>query len=285
MDTERLSFGLVPPASFVGVDRHLGGLLRWLETRTGLTIVRRQVASYDDLARLLRVGVLHAAWLPPILYARLEDEGVVSALVSAERGGSEPFVAVMVARAGSRIASLEDLAGTRAAWVDPLSATGYVVPRLRLASQGKDPSRLFRSEAFFGSHAAVVRAVLDGAADVGATYAGLGSRGELLRGAFSEVGALSDDLQVVGDFGALPPDVIAARKSLPEDVRARLAEAFEATSEEPAMLDAVRTTFGALRLVRKPLEGYDDLRRELDQGQKAEAIEASSAFLSTRPPL
>lgn len=285
METERLSFGLVPPASFVGVDKHLNALLRWLEARTGVRMVRRQVASYDDLARLLRVGVLHVAWLPPILYARLDVEGVVQDLVSAERGGSEPFVSVLVARAGSRVASIDDLQGVRAGWVDPLSATGYVVPRLRLAARGKNPSKLFRSEAFFGSHGALIRAVLDGIVDVGATYAGCGSKGELLRGAFTEVGAQSDDLQVVAAFGSLPSDVIAARLSLPEDIRARLAEAFAATADDPAMLDAVRTTFGAMRLVRKPLTGYDELRAELATGVVSEVIPASTAFLSTRPPL
>jgi hypothetical protein len=63
-----------------------------------------------------------------------------------------------------------------------------------------------------------------------------------------------------------------------------LGAAFVATGNEPLMLDAVRTTFGALFLVRKPLVGYDLLRCEVERGVDSGVIPAAAAFLSTRPP-
>ena len=53
---------------------------------------------------------------------------------------------------------------------DRTSAAGYIVPRIHLAARDIDPTRYFRRELFLRSHAEVVRAVLDGRADIGATY-------------------------------------------------------------------------------------------------------------------
>ncbi len=283
-EAPRLQFGLVPPASFAAGNDHVDELLRWVGERAGVMLVRRQVASYDDLARLLRGGVLQVVWLPPILFARLDVEGIVRELVCAERGGSEPYVSALVARAGSGITKLDDLRGKRVAWVDPLSAAGYVVPRLRLVHLGRAPGDLFAEESFFGSHAAVVRAVLEGVVDVGATYAGFGPRGELVRGAFTELGARAEDLVVVEAFGSVPSDVIAVHAGVPEELATALADALEAASRDREMGEVVRTTFGATRFVRKPLGGHDLLRAEIEHAADSGVIPAAAAFLSTRPP-
>ena len=283
-ESPRLQFGLVPPPTFIGVDRHVDTLLRWVGERSGLTLVRRQVASYDDLARMLRSEILHVAWLPPIPFARLDVEGVARELVCVERGGGDDYVAVLVARTGSAISTVSDLEGKRIGWVDPLSATGYVVPRMRLAAMGVALDRTFAKETFFGSHAAVVRAVLEGVVDVGATYGGFTDGGHLSRGAFLDLGSAADELDVVTSFGAIPPDVLAVHARVAEPVRALLAEAFEATHEDAAAAEAVRLTFGATRLVRQPLVGYDLLRSEVAHGVDSGVIPAAAAFLSTHPP-
>lgn len=283
-DPSRLTFGLVPPPSFVGLEPRLNALLRWIGERTGVALVRRHVGSYDELVNALRAGTIDVAWLPPIPFARLEAEDVVRPIVCAERGGDDAFVAVLFARADSAIVVLSDVRGKRVGWVDPLSATGYVVPRLRLAARFPEGTKIFGAETFFGSHAAVVRAVLDGVVDVGASYAGFSEGGELVRGAFQDFGGRAADLRVVEAFGAIPPDVIAVRTNMDATLEASLAAAFEATSSDPTMLDTVRTTFGAMSFVRKPVVGYDMLRTELERGVDSGVIPAAAAFLSTRPP-
>ncbi len=278
---DRLAFGLVPPPSFLGHDR-INALLRWIGDRAGVPLVRHHVGSYDELVRLLRGGTIDVAWLPPIPFARLEEERVVRPLVRAERGGKSSFVAILFSRMKSSVYSLEDLRGRHVGWVDPLSTTGYVVPRMRLAA--RFPGPLFGRETFFGSHAAVVRAVLDGAVDVGASYGGFDESGELVRGAFLDLGAFADDLRVLQAFDAIPPDVIAVHTHVEPPLANALATAFETTSSEPAMLDAVRAVFGALFFSRTSIEGYDRLRQEVDRGVDSGVIPAAAGFLSTRPP-
>lgn len=279
----RLVFGHVPQASFVNLEPRLNALLRWIGERAGVTLLRRQVRSYDELVRLLRAGSLDVAWLPPIPFARLDGERVVRPLVSAERGGRDAYVSMIVTRVDAAARTLADLRGKRMAWVDPLSATGYVVPRIRVAVRfpGGSP---FGAEAFYGSHVAVVHAVLDGHADAGATYGGFSDHGVLTRGAFAELGAGASDLRVVEAFGAIPADVVAVHARVDPDTELALATAFEGASAVPAMLDAIRVTFGAMSFVRKRLVGYDALRNELEHGVDSGVIPAAAAFLSTRPP-
>lgn len=275
-EAARLSFGLVPPASSLPGPDRLGELVDLLGERTGLVIARRQVASYDDLARLLRAGVLQLAWLPPILFAHLGTEGVVREVASADRGEAEPSLSVLIAKRGRGLRSAEDLRGLSVGWVDPLSAAGYVVPRLRLASAGLPPDTLFARERVFGSHAAVVRAVLDGTIDVGATYAALGRDGELSRGAFLELGAPADALEIALGFGPIPADVIAVHATVPPAVSDRLAAALLA--EDAPLRELLFQTFGAKRLVRGPLVGHDLLRSEIARAPEV-LVPAAHAFV------
>jgi len=283
-DTKRLTFGLVPPASFLELEPRVNAFLRWVGERAGVQIVRRQARSYDELVKLVRSGQLDVAWLPPILFGRLEEETVVRAIVCAERGAHDSYVSVLLAREGGRVRVVSDLRGARVGWVDPLSATGYVVPRVRLASRFVDPEHVFASETFFGSHAAVVRAVLDGVVDVGATYGGFDDQGRLARGPFLEVGASADDLRVVEAFGAIPPDVIAVHQQVDAATADALADAFEAACRDPGAMDNIRVLFGASFFIKKPLVGYDLLRSEVEHGVDSGVIPAAAAFLSTRPP-
>lgn len=282
-DPQRLSFGLVPPPSFLGVEPRVNAFLRWVGERAGVQLVRRQARSYDELVKLLRSGDLDVAWLPPIPFARLDEEGIVRALVTAERGGVDQYVSVMLARSDSSVFVLADVKGKRVGWVDPLSATGYVVPRMRLAARFPG-ARVFASETFFGSHAAVARAVLEGTVDVGATYGGFGDDGSLVRGPFLELGADAARLRVVEAFGAIPPDVIAIHSRVDEPTADALAVAFEQTSKDPLALEHVHVLFGAMFFIKKPLVGYDLLRTEVEHGVDSGVIPAAAAFLSTRPP-
>ncbi len=262
----------------------MNAFLRHLGERTGVTIVRRQARSYDELGKHVREGAIDVAWLPPILFARLEEDGIVEPVVCAERGGRDAYLSLLVSRRGGDVRMLGDLRGCRVGWVDPLSATGYVVPRMRL--QGRFPlsEPLFAQEMFFGSHAAVARAVVDGVVDVGATYGGLAPDGTLDRGPFLEAGVSREDLHIVEAFGAIPPDVIAAHKRVGSSTTVLLATAFEAVSREPEVLAHVQVLFGALAFVRRPLVGYDALRSEIENAVDSGVIPAAAAFLSTRPP-
>src|SRR5262249_12810768 len=124
---------------------------------------------------------------------------------------------------------------------------------------------------------------MEGTVDVGATYGGFGENGEILRGAFLEVGPGAEEILVVDSFGAIPSDVIATHVRVPADVCERMAIAFE--EAEGDTLDAIPAIFGVVRFVRGPLGGYDALRTEVGEGVDSGVLAATAALLSTRPPV
>lgn len=86
----------------------------------------------------------------------------------------------LVVRKDSAMSKVAELRGHRLALVDPLSATGYVAPRLLLRRHGLDDRHLLNPR-FVGSDGNVAFAVLTGEADAGGipsdTFAELAERG------------------------------------------------------------------------------------------------------------
>jgi phosphonate transport system substrate-binding protein len=127
------------------------------------------------------------------------------------------FRGAMFVDAGSSALAVDDLRGKTVAWVDRTSAAGYLYPRLELAARGIDAPRFFGGELFLRSHAEVVRAVFDGRADVGATYAEPPPRGEPIRRAGFCDAAPKRSARVLLWTGEIPNDVIAGHGLLSRD--------------------------------------------------------------------
>lgn len=280
---DRLVLGLVPTDRLRARDPRTRAFTRALGDRTGIVIVERNVTSYDELGRELTLGHIDVAWLPPIVFARLERDAVTTALVTRARQG-RGHVSVLVTKRGSRIAALPDLKGARIAWVDPLSATGYVVARLGLNTAGLDPRSTFAHELFAGSHAEATRAVFDGRVDVAATFAHLDPDGRVVRGSWSELGLSNDDVRVVAVLGEVPPDLIATRTSVPGPIHQALATALldmSADADEAPLLEAV---FGDRHFERGASASYEALRDLIERASDAGMGGASDAYVSTAPP-
>ena len=227
-----------------------------------------EAASYEDLARAVVVGEVDFAWLPPLAFIALERRGSAAALVSAQRGGDTAFYSAIIVRRDSGLLAPEDLAGARAAWVDRYSASGYVVPRVGLAAVGIDPRVAFAEERFWHSHEAVVRAVVAGRADFGATYAGVGAGGEITRGSWMDVQGADEVVRALVQFGAIPGDVVAARAALPEPRREVLTRALIAISRQDEHQRVLKEAFGIDELRPFSSAGYDALRRLAEEASK-----------------
>jgi phosphate/phosphite/phosphonate ABC transporter binding protein len=253
----RIAFGLVVPTAGGELPVRVDRLAALVGGHAGVVIERRDAPSYEALADDVRAGRVDLAWLPPIVYVRLAD--VVTPMGSILRGGQTSYEAALVVKADSRIKTIDALGSTRAGWVDPWSAAGFVMPRVKLALLGVDPRTVFRTEVFHGSHRAAMRALADGACDVAGTYARSDEKGKIVSGAWSEQGL---EVRVLATFGAIPPDVIATRRGFPDDERATLLAALRrACAEESA---AVRAVFSGDELHEGLADGYDTLRTSLD---------------------
>jgi phosphate/phosphite/phosphonate ABC transporter binding protein len=252
-------FGIATRKAALIPKLHL--LTDWIGAHIGVELTAFVATSYDDLARGIRQEAVDVAWMPPIVFVHLEREGIAAPIVNNWRAGLASYHAALVVPKSARIHTILGLQGARAAWVDPFSASGYVLPRIQLVALGVNPKLAFSEERFVGSHESVIREILDGRADVGATYATVNEAGVAIQGGWTDVPGGADFVRVLTTFGAIPSDLVAARVSLDPEV----AEAFEQA------FVAIRKDFGAAHLAREVLgveefrpgagDGYGALRR------------------------
>lgn len=241
-------------------------LREWMSERLARPLELLYCPGYEALARAVEGGKVDCAWLPPVPFVKV-DPSLVAPLLAVERGRQIGFKSALVVRSDSTYQRVEDLRGVRAAWVDAWSASGFVVPRVGLKRMGIDPRRFFRVEAFYGSHTAALRAVIDGAADVTGTHARPKASGdEGFEGSWTLVEGVA--MRVLRTFGDVPADLICVRPSLDEDTKQLLAAVLkDAATDRRAEVKAI---FGADRFTdAPPLAVYDDLRASLAEANRA----------------
>jgi len=202
---QELRFGFVAAAELTSALRRV--LSDTFDRRCAL----RRYLAYGDLTHALIEGEVHVALVPPVGFVRARRLGDVPMLAMVQRRENVKDVSVLLGRDG---VSLVELEGTRAAWVDPWSAAGYRVPRLLLAKKGIDPRRVFSSQAFLGHYEGVLSALVHGAADVGASFAQVGTDSlATLVGPFQEY----PELNVLALSDPIPPSCLCASPRLDAD--------------------------------------------------------------------
>lgn len=168
-------------------------------------------ASYRELVEAVERGEADLAWAPPLVCARVAQDA--SHVLTTVRGGETACRAALLVREGSGIASVSDLAGKRAAWVDRLSTSGHLAATAYLALRGLDPMKALASQRYAGSYRDALDAVARGNADVTSLYVVDGSREATLEEAEEILGPGSAKLAVVAMTDPAPYDalVIGAR--------------------------------------------------------------------------
>jgi len=197
------------------------------------------VWHYHRLLEALEMGDIDVAWLPPILAGLAVARGRVLPIALPVRDGAASYSTALFTREDAPWRSPEELRGARIAWVDRRSAAGYLVIRAYLRSIGIDLEQAFGADQFLGAHDAVARAVQDGDADVGATFAHFARDGSVVRAGWGEMKA-----RVIARAGPIPSDVLAIGTHVPETLRAALQDAL-VHGAHPALREAAAALFAA----------------------------------------
>jgi phosphonate transport system substrate-binding protein len=100
-----------------------------------------------------------------------------------------------------------------------MSSAGYLVIRASLRAGGLDLAEAFSTERFHGTHDAVALAVLEGRADVGATFAHFDDSGRIRTAGWGKA-----RVNVIKCAGPIPSDILAASVHLPREVADGIAE-------------------------------------------------------------
>ncbi len=253
----------VPEAIGIGIalttDPHVTrGLLQSLclalTDATGVNVLPKGVASYGRLLEQLEGGEVDIVWLPPILALRATTKEEVVPIALPIRNGESSYHAALFSRADSRVRRLEDLEAVRAAWVDPQSAAGHLIIRAHLQQAGLDLDKAFAKNEFLGSHEAVSRAVHEGTADVGATFAYLDSGTRPTRAGWG-----TREMQMITSAGPIPNDIIAARRGL-SPLLVRLIQSALVDVHNAQVREAARVLLNAEGFVVPTAEHLEPLR-------------------------
>ena len=211
-----------------------------LAAATGLDIEPVGVWYYHRLLEAMDVGHVDVAWLPPILAATAMIRGLAVPFALPVRGGVTSYSTALFTRHDAAFRTVDDLVGVRAAWVDRQSASGYLLIRAHLRGLGVDLERAVAADRFTGSHEEVAHAVLDGSADVGASYVHLDPDDD--RPSHAAWGDAR--VRVLAQAGPIPADVIARSRRLDDKAQRRIERAL-LSGQSPRLRDSSRVLFGA----------------------------------------
>jgi phosphonate transport system substrate-binding protein len=218
--------------------------------------------DYDHLEQMMISGEAQFGWLPPAVFARLEVQHGVRLLLATVRAERAQFSSALFCVSNSNIRDLRDLEGVRAVWVSPGSCSGFLYPRLALRDAGLPVEALFAEETFVSSHQEVLREVLAGRADVGATFV----RGRPPHPVPSDLGGAdirTDGLRILCHRGGIPSDTLCGGPSAPASLTKLLVATVQGLAGDDVGRRVLRTLFDAEGFASASSEDYLDVRRAL----------------------
>jgi len=249
----------------VHLDEDGEALRRRLALRL-VDVLRRPVAvvatrSYAEVSDRLARGAAQLAWMPPAVFVRAEASVRLQLLAAIDRAHGAGYRGVLFVPSDSAAQAPGELRRQRVAWVDPDSCAGHLFVRLALLERGLSPRALFREERFAGSHGSVVRAVMRGDADAGATHAQLDGDGAILLAGWQAY-AGRDGMRALLVTDPIPSDVICASQALGPDALDDVREALLHLHEDSGA-ELLEEFFGGPRLVPASTVDYDPVRSAL----------------------
>ena len=204
-------------------------------------------ADYAGVIEGLVGGTLDMAWLGASSYAATylrNPDAVEPVLVKINLDGFYGYHSIGFARKDSGIASLDDMAGKVFGFGDPNSTSGYLIPSIEIP-QYKDGITMeagdyFGDVKFTGGHEQTIVAVNAGDIDGGVTWAdGQGdwedgyNSGALRRAVDAGLVDMNDLVQI-WKSAPIPEGPVVLRKSLPDDVKAKMVALVDTLYENDA---------------------------------------------------
>lgn len=242
-----LTFGVSHPYGEEHALKAKAALEPYLTKTLGSQVTVQVFATYEELSDALATNKVDLAWITPVAFVQAaQKHRDVTALSKAMRSsdGGLVYRAVFITKASSPVTELKLLKGKKVAWVSKLSASGYLFPRALMKEQGLEPDTFFSSETFAGDHPAVCKAVRDGQADVGVTYAAAPKEGAALEATGCADSGPVGDFKVVASTQNVPNEVIASSPEFPptrvDDVLATFGRMSQSTDGKKVLADVFR---------------------------------------------
>jgi eukaryotic-like serine/threonine-protein kinase len=190
----------------------------YLEGRFGRPVHFEIASSYRDASDRLTRGDVPFAFLPYRTTMRALEQGAkLEVLAVKVVDGSASTDGYLIVARTNPARTVEDLRGATICYSDPLSFTGYELPRRYIRDMGMDPEAEF-GQHLSGNHEAVLRDLLAGKCAVGGTFSGN-------FGTADQRGIPTARLRVLALTGVSPHDAMTAGPAASEADSKALARA------------------------------------------------------------
>ncbi|MCJ2091191.1 phosphonate ABC transporter substrate-binding protein [Methylobacterium sp. J-072] len=230
-----LTLAIVPQENASGTTDRYTPLADYLTQTVGVPVKLRVASDYAAVIEGQRAGNIHVAFHGPASFARAVMTGVkVEPIVTQiHETGAAGYYSVVYVLASSPYKSVADLKGKALGLVDPNSTSGNQAPRFFLKRAGYDVDKFFSKAVFTGSHENAVLALAQGTVDAAANFWNSETDSNLTRMLTKGIVKNADgapmkqsDFRIVFKSDFLPEGPFAVLASLPEDLKAKIRQAF-----------------------------------------------------------
>lgn len=178
------------------------------------------VKDYAALKSGIEKSTIDIGWFSPSAYVEAREKNNVVPIATPKINGKTFYNGYIIVKKDSEIKTINDLKNKSFGYVDKKSASGYLYARHILKQNNLNPDMIFKNDLFLGSHDNVIKAVLSGEIDAGATY------NEAIDNA-QKNGLATNKIRIIAMTEDIPKDSIAASSKLEKSLIDKLQKSFE----------------------------------------------------------
>ncbi len=216
-----LLIGLIPEENIFDQVKKHKRLAEYLSGKLGVKVRLTILSRYGDIIDKFKSRRMDGAFFGDITgFVAMDKLGVEPAARLVTLAGKSTIQGYIFVRKDSGIKTVRDMKGKRIAFVDPLTATGYLYAVSFFKEKGiHDLHGYFKEQYFTGSHDSVIYSVLDNRADVGcaedSVYENMVEKDPSIRAELTILAASKD----------FPSSTLFLRKNMPAQMKAGIRNA------------------------------------------------------------
>lgn len=228
--------------------------------------VSRVFPDQEALAQAVASGEVDYAVMGPLAYLRIDPKAEAKLVFRTVRNGRSTYRSVLFANASRKVTldTIRKGVGLKVAWVEPSSASGYLLAKSHLLRLGINPAQVFTVQDFLGSHDAVCKAVAEGTYDVGATYSDPTPSAQRISGCEGILGKAASKLTLVAATDEIPNDVLVASSQVRREKLELVRAAGAAAAKTETGKETLKAAFLAEATAPVGDSDFDPIRQALE---------------------
>jgi len=226
---EELLLGLIPEDNiFQQMKRHRP-LAQYMTKKLGIKVRFTVLSRYPHIITRFKSRELDGAFFGIFTSVLAEEALSIEPLVRpVATDGKSTATGYIFVRTDSGISNIGDMRGKRAAFVDQVTATGYLYMLYYLRTNGiRKPGTFFSEHTFTGSNESAVYTVHSRQADVGV------AKGRIVEKILERDKLIKDELRILSVSKELPDNTLFLRKSLPIQLKLRIQQVLLEMDSDP----------------------------------------------------